>query len=227
MPRGGAGTPARGGARGRQQAVEPPELAFRVAVLGDNAAGKSTLLRAEVDRELDGSVAPPARLHPQVVTTRTKRYTLRGQRYHVTYVEVPGGERFKTTCGWYTAGAATSVYVMSLHNRESLDHVREWAAARKRACGATGGHLVANRTHASAPAVKPAEAQELAARLGMHFYETSTVNGAGIGDAFRGVVEAVAALVPQPAEPSSLVHTKIKVCPALAASAEYQRELFL
>lgn len=207
-------------------AVEPPELEATVAVLGDPGTGKSTLLRAEVDRALDGSAAPALAGSPLVANRRTKAYALGGRRWHVHFLDVPGSERFRRSAAWHTAGAAAAVYVVSLHSRPSVEHAREWAArtAGARRCG--GGFIIANHTQTCAPLVKMAEVQEMAARLGMRAFETSTVNGSGIADAFRTIVEAVAADVPDVPEPGALVHKGVKVCPSLVVAPTFQRQLY-
>lgn len=70
------------------------------------------------------------------------------------------------------------------------------------------------------------DAEQYAASHGMGYVETSAAKGFGAGEMVKAAMSAVRAVLPQPMDPASLMHTGVHVGPRLARDPAFQASLF-
>ncbi len=225
-------------------------FSFKIAVLGDQAVDKRSLLEAETRTAEGGTssrsfasstttMSPRAGASGSVFSASSaattvriynKVYSVDSFDHSVSYVEVPGDGRHFRQAERLCAGVAAVVVVFSMHDRSTLSLALQWAESAARA--SKGDHqpriLLGCHTRSRRPEVSPEEAAATAASAHMTFYEASAMDGSGVSDAFRGLVRTVASLIPlSPLEPSLLIGSNIKLEARLLEDAAFQRAMYI
>eukprot|EP00074_Homo_sapiens_P081573 XP_016855715.1 ras-related protein Rab-42 isoform X1 [Homo sapiens] len=170
---------------------------FRVALLGDAAVGKTSLLRSYV-AGAPGAPEPEPEPEPTVGAECYRRaLQLRaGPRVKLQLWDTAGHERFR--CGCITRSFYRNVVgvllVFDVTNRKSFEHIQDW----HQEVMATQGPdkviflLVGHKSDLqSTRCVSAQEAEELAASLGMAFVETSVKNNCNVDLAFDTLADAI------------------------------------
>ncbi|XP_019516354.1 PREDICTED: putative Ras-related protein Rab-42 isoform X2 [Hipposideros armiger] len=162
---------------------------FRIALLGDAAVGKTSLLR----RYVEGATGTP---EPESAPTVGVEFYSRplqlraGPRVKLQLWDTAGQERFRS----FYRNVVGVLLVFDVTNRRSFEHIRDW----HQEVTATQGPikaiflLVGHKSDLqSTRCVSVQEAEELAASLGMAFMETSTKNNCSVDLVFNTLADAI------------------------------------
>ncbi|XP_058409410.1 ras-related protein Rab-42 [Diceros bicornis minor] len=170
---------------------------FRIALLGDAAVGKTSLLR----RYVAGAPRTPEP-EPEAESTPTV-----GVEFYSRALQLPAGPRVKLQL-WDTAGEerfrciTRSFYrnmvgvllVFDVTNRKSFEHIPDWHQEVMATQGPDKAIflLVGHKSDLqSTRCVSAQEAEELAASLGMAFMETSAKSNCNVDLAFDTLADAI------------------------------------
>ncbi|KAG8506773.1 Ras-related protein Rab-42, partial [Galemys pyrenaicus] len=200
-----------GGGAGQRAATGYPEAKameagscryqFRIALLGDAAVGKTSLLRGYVagargTAELRAGLEPELESGPTVgMEVYSRPLQLRaGPRVKLQLWDTAGQERFRCVTRSFYRNVVGVLLVFDVTNRKSFEHIRDWY----REVMASQGPdkviflLVGHKSDLqSTRCVSVQEAEELAASLGMAFLETSAQNQHNVDLAFDTLAEAI------------------------------------
>eukprot|EP00026_Physarum_polycephalum_P014371 Phypoly_transcript_14877.p1 GENE.Phypoly_transcript_14877~~Phypoly_transcript_14877.p1 ORF type:complete len:221 (+),score=42.82 Phypoly_transcript_14877:96-758(+) len=164
--------------------AETQSFIFKVSVLGDSNAGKSTLVGKRVN-----AVGLPKGL-PPAIHIKSETLELGDMVVKVQYLDTKGDrEMMKLTCK-YCAGTAGVIYVFDVGDARSFVNVQQWISEYEK-------HkknvriLVGNKNDTTHRQVSAAEALDFAAVRDMRYFETSATGNIGIDDPFDYLIEAV------------------------------------
>ncbi|XP_021507096.1 ras-related protein Rab-42 isoform X2 [Meriones unguiculatus] len=164
---------------------------FRIALLGDAAVGKTSLLR----RYVAGARRAEPEPEPTVgVDVCSRVLQLRaGLRVKLQLWDTAGHERFRCVTRSFYRNTVGALLVFDVANRESFEHIHAW---QQEVLSAQGPGkviflLVGHKCDLSTRCVSTQEAEELAASLGMAFLETSAKSNCNVDLAFDTVTHAI------------------------------------
>ncbi|XP_062959878.1 ras-related protein Rab-42 [Cynocephalus volans] len=165
---------------------------FRIALLGDAAVGKTSLLR----RYVAGVPEPEPEPEPTVgVEFYRRELQLRaGPRVKLQLWDTAGHERFRCITRSFYRNVVGVLLVFDVTNRKSFEHIRDWHQevmanqGRDKAIFLLVGH---KSDLQSTRCVSAQEAEELAASLGMAFMEASAKNNCNVDLAFDTLAHAI------------------------------------
>jgi len=175
--------------------VELPQAEFKVVMLGDTNAGKTSL----VLRFAEGYYRDAGRSATVGAFFITKRIqTSNGITCKVQIWDTAGQEQFRAMAPMYYRNAAAAIVCYDSTCRKSFDVMREWleelhknvpAGSIVLAIAATKNDLIPfTDTETLVPSK---EAEELAAALGAIYVDTSAKTNDNVNDLFRRVSERV------------------------------------
>ncbi|XP_076993551.1 ras-related protein Rab-42 [Tamandua tetradactyla] len=170
---------------------------FRVALLGDTAVGKTSLLR----RYVAGAPGTPGP-EPERETAPTvgvefysRALQLRaGPRVKLQLWDTAGQERFRCITRSFYRNMVGVLLVFDVTNRKSFEHIRDWHQEVMAIQGPDKAVclLVGHKSDLqSSRCVSAHEAEELAASLGMAFVETSAHSNSNVDLAFDTIANAI------------------------------------
>ncbi|KAM6218390.1 ras-related protein Rab-42 [Rhynchocyon petersi] len=174
-------------------------LQFRVALLGDAAVGKTSLLRryvAGAPRTLEPEQEPEPEVVPTVgVEFYSRALQLRdGARVKLQLWDTAGHERYRCITRSFYRNMVGVLLVFDVTNRKSFEHVGDWY---QEVMATQGPYkvvflLVGHKSDLqSTRCVSAQEAEELATSLGMAFVETSARNNSNVDLAFDTLADAI------------------------------------
>ncbi|XP_002716123.2 ras-related protein Rab-42 [Oryctolagus cuniculus] len=168
---------------------------FRIALLGDAAVGKTSLLRCYV-AGAPGAPEPEAEPEPTVgVDFYRRALQLRaGPRVKLQLWDTAGHERFRCITRSFYRNVVGVLLVFDVTNRKSFEHIRDWHQDVMATQGPDKAIflLIGHKSDLqSARCVSTQEAQELAASLGVAFMETSARNCCNVELAFDTLADAI------------------------------------
>lgn len=159
------------------------ELRTKVAILGDEAVGKTALIKRHVNGESEFS-------HPATVWVDFTAETLRlddGVAVHVQLWDIAGAPRFWTLAPSYADAASVVVLVFDVTRRATFENIQRWLDMV--AAGLDENAmviLVGNKTDlGDSRQVSREEGEASAQQLGAAYLETSAAAGAGVDELFR------------------------------------------
>ncbi|XP_026372667.1 ras-related protein Rab-42 isoform X1 [Ursus americanus] len=170
---------------------------FRIALLGDAAVGKTSLLRRYVAGEPG---APEPEPEPEWAPTvgvefYSRKLQLRaGPRVKLQLWDTAGHERFRCITRSFYRNVVGVLLVFDVTNRKSFEHICDW---HQEVMATQGPHkviflLVGHKSDLqSTRCVSAQEAEALAASLGMAFMETSAKNNCNVDLAFDTLADAI------------------------------------
>eukprot|EP00561_Arcocellulus_cornucervis_P009428 CAMPEP_0185820434 /NCGR_PEP_ID=MMETSP1322-20130828/23701_1 /TAXON_ID=265543 /ORGANISM="Minutocellus polymorphus, Strain RCC2270" /LENGTH=274 /DNA_ID=CAMNT_0028517739 /DNA_START=18 /DNA_END=839 /DNA_ORIENTATION=- len=175
--------------------VELPQAEFKVVMLGDTNAGKTSL----VLRFAEGYYRDAGRSATVGAFFITKRIqTSNGITCKVQIWDTAGQEQFRAMAPMYYRNAAAAIVCYDSTSRKSFDVMREWLEELHKnvppgsivlAIAATKTDLIPfTDTQTLVPSE---EAEELAAALGAIYVDTSAKTNDNVNDLFRRVSERV------------------------------------
>ncbi|KAI5139504.1 Ras-Related Protein Rab-42 [Manis pentadactyla] len=170
---------------------------FRIALLGDAAVGKTSLLwRCVAGAPRTPQPEPEPEPDPTVgVELYSRKLQLpAGPPVKLQLWDTAGQERFRCITRSFYRNVVGVLLVLDVTNRKSFEHIRDW----HQEVMATQGHdkaiflVVGHKSDLqSTRCVSAQEAAELAASLGMAFMETSAKNNCNVDLAFDTLVDAI------------------------------------
>nr|XP_020724936.1 putative Ras-related protein Rab-42 [Odocoileus virginianus texanus] len=170
---------------------------FRIALLGDAAVGKTSLLRCYMrgapgipETELQLESAPTVGVE---FYTRTVQLQA-GPRVKLQLWDTAGQERFRCITRSFYRNVVGVLLVFDVTNRKSFEHIRDWHQEVMATQGPDKAIflLIGHKSDLqSARCVSTQEAEELAASLGMGFMETSTKSNCNVDLAFDTLANTI------------------------------------
>ncbi|KAH0503161.1 ras-related protein Rab-42 [Microtus oregoni] len=165
---------------------------FRIALLGDAAVGKTSLLRRYV-AGARGAVEPEPEPTVGVEFYSRALQLPAGLRVKLQLWDTAGHERFRTITRSFYRNMVGVLLVFDVTNRESFEHIQAW---HQEVLSSQGPDkviflLIGHKCDLSSRSVSTQEAEELAASLGMAFMETSAKSNCNVDLAFDTVARAI------------------------------------
>jgi len=174
----------------------PAPVNLRIVLGGASGAGKTSLItRYVTDSFCFNNIGTVG------IDFRVKLLHLgSGQLAKVQLWDTAGQEKYRFITANYWRGADGVVFVFDMTDLESFYRVESWAEeASKYGQKHLQRILVGSKSDLSYKrAVSREQAEELARRLGMTYFEASSKNALGVSELFRSVVELAAASKPLP-----------------------------
>ncbi|OBS58884.1 hypothetical protein A6R68_09980 [Neotoma lepida] len=194
-PTGGAG-PHRNCPRsaGSPDSMEAADCSyqFRIALLGDAAVGKTSLLRRYV-ASARGAAEPEPEPTVGVEFYSRALQLPAGLRVKLQLWDTAGHERFRCITRSFYRNMVGVLLVFDVTNRESFEHIQAWhqEVLSSQCPGKVIFLLVGHKCDLNTRCVSTQEAEELAASLGMAFMETSAKSNCNVDLAFDTVTTAI------------------------------------
>ncbi|XP_025768446.1 ras-related protein Rab-42 [Herpailurus yagouaroundi] len=172
---------------------------FRIALLGDAAVGKTSLLRRYV-AGAPGAPEPKPEPEPEWAPTVGVEFYSRklqlpaGPPVKLQLWDTAGHERYRCITRSFYRNVVGVLLVFDVTNRKSFEHICDW---HQEAMATQGPNkviflLVGHKSDLQSTRVVSAqEAEELAASLGMAFMETSAKKNCNVDLAFNTLADAI------------------------------------
>eukprot|EP00932_Pfiesteria_piscicida_P006044 SRR837773.15965.p1 GENE.SRR837773.15965~~SRR837773.15965.p1 ORF type:complete len:213 (-),score=48.31 SRR837773.15965:10-648(-) len=159
---------------------------YKVVFLGDEAAGKTSLVRRYMYDTFEEGIQATIGMDFQSKTVYLEDRTLRLQLW-----DTAGQERFRSLIPSYIRDAAAAVVVYDITRRKCFDAVRKWVEDVRSERGASVLILLVGNKSDLAPErqVTEVEGKALASELGVLFAETSAKLGHNIKELFQLVAQ--------------------------------------
>ncbi|MHA2473071.1 MAG: Rab family GTPase [Promethearchaeota archaeon] len=113
---------------------------FKVLLLGDFSSGKEELYKKYISRSVHEG---------QKLTTGvdfcSKNYEVDGRKIKIQFWDIGGEERFRFLLSQYCKGSNRAVIMYDITDKQSLDHVPEWAQIVRESTGDIPIILVGNK----------------------------------------------------------------------------------
>eukprot|EP00253_Pinus_taeda_P010720 PITA_10720 len=161
---------------------------FKVVLLGDSGAGKTSLLSRIADNIFRQNTKPTVAVE---FATRTKE--IDGQIIKAQLWDTAGQERFRAITTSYYRGSAGALVVYDISSRLSFDNAERWLKdLRDKTDSSLVIMLVGNKTDLQhSRCVSTKEGRDLAEREGLCFIETSAKDAVNVEDAFTEVLTRI------------------------------------
>eukprot|EP00933_Yihiella_yeosuensis_P001321 TRINITY_DN10213_c1_g1_i1.p1 TRINITY_DN10213_c1_g1~~TRINITY_DN10213_c1_g1_i1.p1 ORF type:complete len:225 (-),score=59.26 TRINITY_DN10213_c1_g1_i1:158-832(-) len=166
-----------------------PPRKYKVVFLGDEAAGKTSLVRRYMYGTFEESIQATIGMDFQSKTV----YLENGRQVRLQLWDTAGQERFRSLIPSYIRDAAAAVVVFDVTKQTSFAGTRKWLddvrSERGEDCVLA---LVGNKIDlASERQVSTEEGQQLADELGVMFLETSAKQGENVTTLFQQLAAAL------------------------------------
>mmetsp|Transcript_50927 Transcript_50927/g.108157 ORF Transcript_50927/g.108157 Transcript_50927/m.108157 type:complete len:197 (-) Transcript_50927:160-750(-) len=167
-----------------------PDPLVKLILLGDSAVGKSSLLVRFCEAVFDENYVVTIG-----VDFKAKVVERGGKKLNIQVWDTAGQERFRTIAPAYYRSAMGVVFTYDITDKATYDHVEDWVAQLdKHADPQVQKILVGNKSDlAEHRKVSVQEGEQLAAKFGMAFFETSAKNDENVEDAFLKLSDQVVA----------------------------------
>ncbi|XP_023410060.2 ras-related protein Rab-42 [Loxodonta africana] len=170
---------------------------FRIALLGDAAVGKTSLLRRYVagtpgarEPEPESEAAPTVGVEFYSRALQLQA----GPRIKLQLWDTAGHERYRCITRSFYRNVVGVLLVFDMTNRKSFEHIQDWHQEVMATQGPDKAVflLVGHKSDLqSSRCVSAQEAEELATSLGMAFVETSARNNSNVDLAFNTLTDAI------------------------------------
>jgi len=166
------------------------DFLIKVIVAGNSGVGKSSLLQQYVDKTFTDQFIATIGVDFKIKSTMLKS----GKKAKLQLWDTAGQERFRSIVASYWRGADGVLLVFDVTERASFDAVKTWAEDIDRyARPAVQKILIGNKSDMERKrVVSYEEANNLARRLGIVYFETSAKSSNGVQDAFEAISNQVA-----------------------------------
>lgn len=163
---------------------------FKVVFLGDEGAGKTSIVRRYMYGNFDESITATIGMDFQSKTVHLEERTVRLQLW-----DTAGQERFRSLIPSYIRDAAAAVVVYDITRRKSFEGTRKWIEdVRSERGEAAKVALVGNKADLDTEREVPhEEGKQQAEELGASFAETSARTDLNVSELFRQLAEAMPA----------------------------------
>jgi small GTP-binding protein len=162
-----------------QRLAIPDVPQFKVPLIGDANAGKTSIVSRFTSESFTGSVAPTVG-----VSTVNMAFTIQEETLELSIWDTAGQEKFRSLVPLYTRNAALIILVFDRSSPTSFPGLDDWFLRVRNEMGATCPvFLCANK--ADLPAAIPEEAIEVwAQKNNCSVFFTSAMSGKGISEMF-------------------------------------------
>mmetsp|Transcript_7155 Transcript_7155/g.12796 ORF Transcript_7155/g.12796 Transcript_7155/m.12796 type:complete len:224 (-) Transcript_7155:13-684(-) len=166
-----------------------PPKKYKVVFLGDEAAGKTSLVRRYMYGTFEDSIQATIGMDFQSKTV----YLENGRSVRLQLWDTAGQERFRSLIPSYIRDAAAAVVVYDVTKRDSFSGTRKWLDDVRSERGEDAVlALVGNKIDlAEDRQVSTEEGMEQAKELGVMFLETSAKQGENVGPLFQQLAAAL------------------------------------
>ncbi|MFX0169582.1 MAG: GTP-binding protein [Candidatus Hodarchaeota archaeon] len=192
--------------------MSKPTYIFKCPVAGDGAVGKTSL----IVRYTQGTFTDTYKM--TIGTSfAVKTVDLGNVMVKLQIWDLAGQPHFGGVRPLFYQGSTGVIYVFSVIDRASFDHLSGWLEEARKNAGNVPGILIGNKSDLSDQRmVSREEAEDFAAQTGLAYLETSAKLDENVGDAFRQIAvtiirskwpewippgEEVAPVYPTPSEP--------------------------
>ena len=190
--------------------MSKPQFIFKVPVAGDGAVGKTSLIVRYTQGTFTDTYKMTIGTSFAVKTVDLDQVMVKLQIW-----DLAGQPHFGGVRPLFYQGSTGVIYVFSVIDRASFDHLAGWLEEAQKNAGNVPGILIGNKTDLpDQRVVSREEAESFAAQMGLRYIETSAKMDENVGDAFRQVAVTIMQTKPEygvkdeiaaPAEPETPV----------------------
>ncbi len=164
-----------------------PDFLFKIVLVGNSGAGKSSLLRSVSEEQWNGSAFLPT----IGVDFKIQTFYVDEKSVKLQIWDTAGQERFKSICRSYYKGSHGVIFVYDVTDRQSFQDIENWVEDVDRIAGkGMNKILIGNKCDVgSERKVSYDEGKQLAEDLGMKFVETSAKIDYGVVEAFTSLAK--------------------------------------
>jgi Ras-related protein Rab-11A len=173
-------------------AVESPDFAYKLVLLGDSNVGKTNFLKRFRDDEFDHNTKPTIG-----VELYSKRVAIKAPSTHVVKASIwdtAGQERYRAITPTYYRNAAGIFLVYDVTNQESFDHIPVWLEEVRKCVDESSVlfMLIGNKIDLGyTRVVSEEQGKAFAQQHGMFFYETSAKDNTNVQQAFEVLINEI------------------------------------
>ena len=173
--------------------MSKPQFIFKVPVAGDGAVGKTSL----IVRYTQGTFTDTYKM--TIGTSfAVKTVDLGHVMVKLQIWDLAGQPHFGGVRPLFYQGSTGVIYVFSVIDRASFDHLAGWLEEARKNAGNVPGILIGNKTDLpDQRVVSREEAEAFAAQMGLRYIETSAKMDENVGDAFRQVAVTIMQTKPE------------------------------
>jgi len=157
----------------------------KLLLVGDSGVGKSSILIRYTDdtftEKYTGTIG---------VDFKLKKIFRKGQEINLQLWDTAGQERFKSLVRSFYKGANGVVVVFDIGSRSSFEALRRWMSEIQSNCDEIPRILVGNKVDGPR-SVSNVEAQDIAAKYGLQYIETSAKTNVGIDETFEKLTDQI------------------------------------
>ncbi|CAG5113300.1 Oidioi.mRNA.OKI2018_I69.chr2.g7415.t1.cds [Oikopleura dioica] len=163
----------------------PEKALLKLLLVGDSGVGKSAILIRYADNTFTdvytGTIG---------VDFKLKKIYKRGEELTLQIWDTAGQERFKSLVRSFYNGANGVVVVFDLSNRTSFEAIRRWMSEIRENCDEIPRILVGNKVDGPR-SVSQAEGEQIAAKYGLQYIETSAKTNLRIEETFEKLTDQI------------------------------------
>ncbi len=160
------------------------DFLFKIIIVGDGLVGKTAILTRFIENRFEEHYAMT-----RGVDFATKIINTKGYKVNLQVWDTGGQEIFSHIRPLFYKGAAASINVFDLANRESFENLPKWIEEVKKKCGDIPFILVGNKSDLSNRAMENKEINDFSKKMGMNYLETSAKTGSNVYDLFTKLSE--------------------------------------
>ncbi len=170
-----------------------PSFIFKVPVAGDGAVGKTSLIVRYTQGTFTDTYKMTIGTSFAVKTVDLAKVVVKLQIW-----DLAGQPHFGGVRPLFYQGSTGVIYVFSVTDRASFDHLAGWIEEARKNSGNIPGILIGNKTDLlDQRVVSREEAEAFAAQAGLQYIETSAKMDENVGDAFRQVAITIMQTKPE------------------------------
>jgi small GTP-binding protein len=173
--------------------MSKPQFIFKVPVAGDGAVGKTSLIVRYTQGTFTDTYKMTIGTSFAVKTVDLEQVMVKLQIW-----DLAGQPHFGGVRPLFYQGSTGVIYVFSVIDRASFDHLNGWLEEARKNAGNVPGILVGNKTDLpDQRVISREEAEAYAAQNGLRYIETSAKMDENVGDAFRQVAVTIMQTKPE------------------------------
>lgn len=123
---------------------ESQKFRFRIAVIGDNKVGKTSLMKKFTQSTFDLEYGKTLGLQPSIFNSE-----IEGNAIRLLFVDIAAGDEFRFLRPSFYKSSTAAIIVFSLEDntigRESFDHIPDWHKEVMKYCGVIPVYVFANK----------------------------------------------------------------------------------